>query len=310
MENRAHALAAGLFVIFLCLAVVVAVWWFGGTRAATRDIVLVTDRNVTGLNPLAQVRFRGIRAGKVIDIALDPQDVRNILVRIRVDAALPLTRSTTAQLNFQGLTGLAYVQLEDNGKNRELLPIDDETPPRIPIKQTLLDSLGDRANDIFGHVGELSANLNRLLDERNLRNLNRTLENVATASEGLKEMPQLVASLKAVLSEENIQSLHNILAHLERTAGETAPLTADMRALVGSMQNVSKRLEEVTVQVGGEFSATTLPRFNTLVSDLQSNSRQLKRILDGLETSPQSMIFGRSPARPGPGEAGFANPSK
>ena len=310
MENRAHAFAAGLFVIVLGLAVAMAVWWFGGTRTVTRDLVLVTQRNVNGLNPLAQVRFRGISAGKVISIGLDPQDARNIHVLIRVDAALPLTKSTTAQLNSQGITGLAYVQLEDSGKSREMLPVDDEAPPRIPLQQTLFESLSDRANDIFAQVGLLATNMNRTLDERNLRNLNRTLENIATASEGLKEMPKLVESIKLVLSVENMQRLQNILVHLERTAGETAPLTVEMRALVVSMHGLSKRFDDMSGQIGGELSDTTLPRLNALVSDFQGNSRQLKRILDGLEVAPQSLIFGRSPASSGPGESGFVYPGK
>ena len=86
-----------------------------------------------------------------------------------------------------------------------------------------------------------------------------------------------------------------------------------MRVLVGSMNDLSKRLDGMAGQIGGEVTDTTLPRFNTLVGDLQSNSRQLKRILDGFEVAPQSLIFGRTPARPGPGEAGFVdfvNPGK
>lgn len=84
MENRAHALAAGIFVLLLGLCVALAAWWFAGKRESSREILLVTQRNVTGLNPQSQVRFRGIRAGKVVDIALDPQDRRSILVRISV----------------------------------------------------------------------------------------------------------------------------------------------------------------------------------------------------------------------------------
>ncbi len=308
MENRAHALAAGLFVILLGLAVALVVWWMGGTRTETRDLILVTQRNVNGLNPLAQVRYRGISAGKVISLTLDPQDARNILVLVRVDAALPLTMGTTAQLNTQGITGLAYVQLEDNGKSGEMLPVNDETPPRIPLQQTLMESLGDRASDIVGQVGILATNLNRVLDERNLRQLNRTLENVATASEGLREMPRLIESAKLALSAENMQRLQSILSHLERTAGETAPLTVETRALVGSMHGLGKRLDEMSGQIGGTLSDTTLPQFNALVGDLQRNSRQMQRILDGLEVAPQSLIFGSPPPRPGPGENGFVHP--
>ncbi|MBP9217673.1 MAG: MCE family protein [Sterolibacterium sp.] len=306
MENRAHALAAGLFVVVLSLAVGLAFWWFGGKHVTPRDVVLVTQRNVNGLNPLAQVRYRGISAGKVIRIALDPKDARNIEILVRIDASLPLTRGTTAQLNSQGITGLAYVQLEDNGQSAELLPVDDENPPRIIMQQTLFESMGDRANDILVQVGTLVGTLNRVLDQRNLTHLDRTLANVAVASEGLREVPQVVGSVKQVLSPENLQRIRSILQHLEKTAGESAPLTTEMRSLVGSMQSLSRRLEDMTGRVGQDLTVGTLPQFDRLVVDLQTNSRQMKRILDSLEKSPQSLIFGPPAATPGPGEAGFS----
>ncbi len=310
MENRAHALAAGVFVVILCLAAALTVWWFGGTHSVTRDLVLVTQRNVTGLNPLAQVRYRGITAGKVISIGLNPQDPRTIEVLVRIDASLPLTRGTTAQLNSQGITGLSYVHLDDNGKNTELLPVDDDNPPRVALQQTLMESLGDKASDIAGQIGVLANNLNRVLDDKNLRNLSRTLDNLATASEGMRDVPQLVDSVKAILSRENLQRLQSILVHLEKTAGETAPLTLEMRKLVGSMQTLTIRLDETTVKLGGELTASTLPQIGGLVADLQTSSRQLRRVLEQLEVAPQSLVFGPPAPQGGPGEAGFISPEK
>ena len=42
MENRAHALAAGIFVLILLFAIGLAGWWMTGKREASRDILLVT----------------------------------------------------------------------------------------------------------------------------------------------------------------------------------------------------------------------------------------------------------------------------
>lgn len=310
MENRAHALAAGLFVVFLGLAVAMTVWWFGGTHSVTRDIVLVTQRNVTGLNPLAQVRYRGITAGKVISIGLNPQDPRTIEVLVRIDASLPLTLGTTAQLNSQGITGLSYVHLDDNGKSPELLPVDDEHPPRVVLQQTLMESLGDKASDIAGQIGMLANNLNRVLDDRNQRHLSRTLENLAAASEGMRDVPKLVESAKLMLSRENLQRLQAILAHLEKTAGETAPLTMEMRKLVVSMQTLSTHLDETSGKLGEALTGSTLPQLDGLLVDLQTNSRQLRRVLDQMETSPQSLVYGPPLLPSGPGETGFTSSDK
>lgn len=313
MESRAHALIAGLFVLVLGIGAVWTIWWFGGERQNTREVLLVTQRSIAGLNPQALVRFRGIRAGKVQEIKLDPEDGRNILVRISVDASLPLTRSTTAQLNYLGVTGLAYVQLEDSGASRDKLLAeghDGQALPRIALKPTLFETLGERAGDIVAQVGELSMRLNRLLDEKNSRHLSQTLENLATASDGLKQVPQVMLAVREALNDANLKRLGAILAHLEKTAGQAAPLTAEMRGLVASMQSLSKRLGEAGGAVGDDLTGVTLPRFNQMVEELRQNSRQLSRILANLEDAPQSLIFGRSAPQAGPGEAGFVVPEK
>ncbi len=305
MENRAHALIAGLFVLLFGLAILAAAWWFGGKREASRDIVLVTRNSVTGLNPQAQVRYRGIRAGKVVDIGLDPQDPRSILVRINVAASLPLTRGLTAQLNYQGVTGLAYVQLGDGDASSERLP-DSEPPPRVELRASLFETLGERANVIVGQAGEVAANLKRLTDEHG--HLNHALENLARASDSFKDLPQVMAGVRQALSAENLKRLDSILVSLDRSAGQAAPLAAELRSLVATLTALGRRIDQVVNDAGGELSGNTLPRVNALVRELDGNSRQLTRLLDKFETSPQALLFGTGPVRPGPGEAGFVPP--
>ena len=104
MENRAHAFAAGLFVLLLGLATALAVWYFAGSRERSDTYILETQRNVTGLNLEAQVLYRGIRAGKVVAIAPDPKNPRVILVTISLDANYRLSTAATAELGYQGIT--------------------------------------------------------------------------------------------------------------------------------------------------------------------------------------------------------------
>ena len=104
MENRAHALVAGLFVLLLGMATAAAVWFFAGSRERTDSYVLETRRNVTGLNIEAQVLYHGIRAGKVVAIAPDANDPRVIRVNIAVDTRYRLTTSTTAKQTQRNTT--------------------------------------------------------------------------------------------------------------------------------------------------------------------------------------------------------------
>ncbi len=309
MENRSHALAAGIFTLLLGIAAAIGIWWLGQSRDQMDTYILETRKNVTGLNIQATVRYRGIRAGKVDSIEQDPKDPRVIQVRISLENRFKLTKGASAQLGYQGVTGLAYVQIEDDGSTPELLTGQGDEPPRITLKPTLFDTLGEKAVDIIGQVAAVSGRLAKVLDEKNAQNLSRTLENVATASDGLRELPKVIASLREALSESNLRNLKQILAHLEKTAGEAAPLTAEMRAMVKSMTSLSQRLDQLAGSAGEELTTATLPRANALMRELATNSRQLTRILDSLEENPQMLIFGRNAPNPGPGEAGFAVPA-
>lgn len=300
MENRSHALMAGLFTLLFVLAAVLALWWFSGTRELTHSYLLETRGNVTGLNVEAQVRYRGMRAGKVVRIAQDPLDPALLLVEITIGRHYLLTDQTVARLNYQGVTGLAYVMLEENDKAPPGRPLDAEAtpPPRIRIQPGLFETLGEKAGDIAGQVAELSARLNRLLDERNVQNIGRSLDNLATASEGLKDVPKVMAAIRTALSPENLERLQRLLAHLEQTAGSAAPLTEEARALVTTLTGLARRVD-----------SDTLPRTQTLISEVTAATRRLDRLLDTLNESPQAVIFGAAPARPGPGESGFTPPA-
>lgn len=312
MENRSHALIAGLFTIVLALAAALALWWFSGTRELTHTYLLETRGSVTGLNFEAQVRYRGIRAGKVRGIRPDPADPGLLLVEISLARQYVLTDRTIARLNQQGITGLAYVMLEE-GADGTGTPLATDGSARLAIRPGLLDTLGDQAGDIAAQVAELATRLNRLLDERNADNIALALDNLAVASAGLKELPQLVAALRAALSDANLERLRAILAHLERTTGEAAPLAAEARALVASLGELTQRVDAALAaagSLGARIEGDTLPRAAELMTEVRAATRRLERFLETLDETPQALLFGAPPAQPGPGEPGFVSPRR
>jgi len=122
----------------------------------------------------------------------------------------------------------------------------------------------------------------------------------------MKDLPQVMASLRQMLNDENMKRFGNTLANLEKVSGEAAPLAADLRQLVANLQGVTKKIDALAGEAGGELAQTTLPRLNVLLQELSVNSRQMSRLLDQIEDSPNMLIFGREARRPGPGEAGFS----
>ena len=58
------------------------------------------------------------------------------------------------------------------------------------------------------------------------------------------------------------------------------------------------------------ISGEITPRVKTLLEELARNSRNLDRLLSELNEQPAGLVFGRPSGRPGPGEAGYAEPQK
>lgn len=296
MENRSHALIAGLFTLILGTAVVLALILFGESREETREVIVVTKQNVSGLNPQAQVRYRGIRVGKVIDIRLDPENVSNILIRIEVDQLVPLTQGTTAKLSYQGVTGIAHVLLEDDGGDTRVL---EGKPPRITMQASLLDHLEDALPAVLAQSQKFLANANEVLNDQNRQHLGKTLANLEAAS---NQMNGSLTQLQKLLSDENV-------AGISAAARESGPLMGETRKLVRQLQSVSTRAEGVLGEPAAGGIGSLVPRITDMTTELTTTSRQLNRVLHLLEDSPQSLVFGSPPAQPGPGEPGFIPPA-
>jgi phospholipid/cholesterol/gamma-HCH transport system substrate-binding protein len=304
MENKSHALIAGIFALLLGAAALLALVWLRGSEDNLREYVVVTKQNIGGLNPQAQVRYRGIRVGKVTDIRLDPEDTSNILITISVTDDLPLTRGTVAKLAYQGVTGIAHVLLIDTGKNPEPLVADHGKPPRIAMIPSLLEEIGDSGSATLRQVQEVMASANALLNEENRRRFSATLANLESASGSMKpavdNLNATLTQVRKLLDDRNVQNL-------SKASAEIGPLLADTRLLIGKMQLATDKLDVAIGDASAGGTSALMPRLNELATDISTTSRQLSRVLKLLEDSPQGLVFGVPAASPGPGEAGFSS---
>lgn len=309
MESRAHALAAGLFTLLLGVACVMAVWWFSGNREAVNRYELISTGVITGLNPQAQVRYRGVSAGKVTDIRVDPQDRRNIIVAIEVKGGLPLTQGTKATLGYQGVTGLAFVQLDDRGGDTTPLVGVDGRLPQLALESGALEQIADKTMDALRRFGNLIEKMGAFFDEQNLARFKATLVKLESAASGLDrtfdDTPATLAAVRSAFSPENVSKLSGTLANLERVSGEATPAVDEMRALMSRTTQLMATMDKLAFNASDALLENTLPQLGRLLQELAGTSVQMRRLIDEVESSPQVFLTGRAVRRPGPGEPGF-----
>lgn len=313
MENRAHALAAGLFMVTLGAALVTALWWFAAPDQDFRRLLLLSRGNITGLNLEARVRFRGIDAGKVEALGIDPDDPRNVMVRIALRSDLPVTRGTRASLGYQGVTGLAFIQLEDSGEDLRALDAAGGTLPRITLEPGLLDRAGDTALNAVERISELADRLARLLSEDNVKRLEHAFDRLTSAAGNVDrtfaEAPATLAAIREAVGPDKLGDLPTVLHNFERASREATPAIRDFRQLVERLDRSAQGFEQFTGSAGRGLMGGTLPRLNALLLELTETSRQISSLFREVEAAPQMLLLGRGRQAPGPGEAGFEAPA-
>lgn len=307
MENRAHALAAGLFTLVLGAALAAVALWFSKEDLQLVPYLMTTSSSVTGLKVEAPVRYRGVDVGKVDEIAIDAANSGRVQIRIGVREGTPITKSTYAQLGYQGITGLAYVLLGDDGKSREALPSSKDRIASIRMKPSLMDD----GESLFGSIVEITDKVNELLNEENRAHVRRTLA-------GLEDLTQRAGTVTKKL-EPSLEAMPGLISEAKGMAADARSSLRKADQLLGNANGLALKLDERVdtltraalasmEDVGVAARAVndeTMPRVNVLVDDLSKETHALGRVINTLGEEPQSVVFGTPPAAPGPGEPGF-----
>ncbi len=309
MESRSYALLTGLFTILLGLALAATFVWFRGDTRSYNNYLVVSKFPVNGLNRQAAVRFRGVEIGKVDDISLDSQDSKNILIRVQLDHSVPITHGTFAQIGYQGVTGIAYIVLDDDSSNPA--PLQDPVGglARIEVRGNVLDDLTQSSTALLKQAAELLDRLNRIASDSNQSRIENTLANFEKASAqldpALRALPEITERAKKFLGEDNQQNLRSSLANIEQATSAIAPLLDDSRTVLANMRHLSDKLDKLGTEISSEITDSTLPKVDQLIEQLGQDTQAFHRLMLQIEREPQSLVFGRQRPQPGPGEPGF-----
>jgi phospholipid/cholesterol/gamma-HCH transport system substrate-binding protein len=314
MENKAHALAAGIFVVVITtLLIALAAWLTRDT--GERDIYEISTREtVTGLQSQAAVRYRGVDVGKVASIGFDPKAQGNVLLRLEIDHEAPVTRETFATLSYQGVTGLAFVQLDDSGQPAPRLEPNDESPPRIPLKPNLLSKLAARGEAILEQVEKVTQSAGVIFGEANQKRVTAALDSLGTATADTGRLAQRLDSTVEKRLDPALAGVTTAMRSVQ-TAADDVSKTADdfgktarrLNEKDGPVDRLADGTEALS-HAADSFNSATLPRINRVTEETSRAVRQLRRTARSIDDNPQSLIFGGGPVDPGPGEPGFKAP--
>ncbi|TDN68343.1 MlaD family protein [Paraburkholderia sp. BL10I2N1] len=315
MENKSHAFWAGLFTVLLALAIGIGAFLLNVDRSVREPYDLIARTSVTGLSPDAAVRFRGLGVGRVQSIKFDPDHPGQIVIRIMVDQRAPITHSTFGSLSFQGVTGIAFIQLDDTGKDPTPLPSSAKQVAQLPMRPGLFDQLQLRGDILLHKLEKVADDVDDMLSPEMRAQLQATVASMQHAADGVATLSQQMApvagKLPATLHEldQTLASTNQLITSLNRPDG---PFEMNLNKVGTAAQqsgaaltSIQSTVQELSARVGYD----TLPRVNSLSDDVRSAARSIDRAADTFSTNPRGVLFGATPAAPGPREPGFSWPA-
>ena len=300
MDRDANYVAVGAFVLLVITMAVAFVVWYTDQRDkhTYQRYEIYFNGTVSGLNEGAPVRYLGVNVGQVVRIMLDPDQRKRVQVIADIDSTAPIDSRTQASLSLQGITGLLFVDLEQD-KNA-LTPAPLAQGLRFPIIRSApsdFDVLLSSLPELATHTVELVDHFNQVFSDRNVRALKSTLENARLASEGLPKVIRSAADLLGDLRQTS-QELRGAAADLRLITSRAAPdvdsTLSDARRIARNLADTSERLDRLVAAnepALSQFTRQSLPQFELLIHESRDAARDLRNLSRSLKENPSQIIY-------------------
>lgn len=312
MESRSHAIIAVTFLVLFAAAITGLVIWLERGKPESKIYEIVTTQDVSGLEPQADVKFRGLVVGHVTHVGFDPSDPQKVLIRIGIYPDVPVTHATYTQLHSQLIGGVASIDLETaSGKSQAPLQTSTKHPARLPLRPGLLQSVKQSAKGTLTKVQEVLQRADSMLSDENRHHLTQTIAQLDEATRHLVALEQhLTPTVEALpgLTQDLQQTLAESNKVLKQVSELAAAAHRPLREAPGAMSAVKDMSDAGTV-LARKLTEQTLPELDALTRHLTRTSQSVDELVRLLRAQPQSVLFGAPAPPPGPGEPGFEAPS-
>jgi phospholipid/cholesterol/gamma-HCH transport system substrate-binding protein len=292
-------LIVGLFVAISIAVFVGFVLWLTGRSGAEEmnRYSMLFQRDVSGLSVGGPVSFMGVNIGSVTGMQLVRREDMTVRVDIEVLASTPVDSGTFASLAFQGITGVAVINLSsDPGSHPALELTEGVKYPVIPVRDVGFSALLSRAPEIMDGLDELLSQANLLLGEQNRAAITSTLESLQAVLSSLAESKETIARLPDELSQ--------VLAGAQATIGQLQDVIKGIEPnLLSTMENVNRaseklasltsRLDKVVAENEAEihrFVEEGLGEVPALLYNANQALRELEKLIQELADNPSQLI--------------------
>ncbi len=319
MDTKKEQVFVGVFVLVAAALLLVTV--LGLTTGFGRHGIehRTYFKFAGGLQPGAAVRYGGMKAGRVVEVRVAPQDSTRIQITFRVHHDTPVKTDSVAEITSLGALGDNYLELSTGSKNAPLAEpgsvikgkeafgfsdLSDMAGDLAPVVQDVLRKLDARLDELQVTV----ARANDLLSDRNRNNVSSTLANL----NGMlaEDRPKVTATLDSLQSstakvgplldslKKTLANTDTALAHVDSTILENRQ---DLRQSVVELRQVLVSANTLVDQLNGLVDYNT-DNIDETLENMRATTENVRQLTEGLKQRPSSLIRGINVKERRPGE--------
>jgi phospholipid/cholesterol/gamma-HCH transport system substrate-binding protein len=305
MENRVSYILIGLFVFVLGFSTVGAILWLGkyAQNENYNYYKVVTKQSVSGLNPKAPVKLRGVSVGEVKDIYINQDNSEEVIALIKVKENTPIKEDTHALINLQGITGLSYIELEGGEHKSKLL----KNNGIIKTKDSIIERVDKTLTSIGHKTTRMLDKTDEVMSQTNLENFEKILANLVKVTDSMNKTLEMLQSKESKLDDVLIKGKEFEIAVI-KAADEVKKMAKNIgvtsHATLISMQEASATTSRVMGALDdklkeGKLDIDVIVRENLLpfqndLNDLRTLIVESKELVSELRDSPSDILFKES----------------
>ncbi len=288
-DNRLNYVIVGGFVLAALVGLVAAVAALSGRTGAT-ETYFTHFGNVIGLKVGTQVLYEGYPVGEIDAIELGQgEDGRpRYRLTLSVLSEVGLDAESEVLPTAPGFLSAVVLDIQSGRSGRLLEPG---------------GTLASRPSaDVVGALSDVAGQVNVVMEESLRPMLEELSQSLPAAAENLE---RITARASALLGEENVTRVSNILRNLEDTSGDAAALVADLRQTRLAIDRVLGRVDDLVAGNEASIDQAVLDlqytldsvarRIDAVTHNLEGTTRNFNEFSRQIRANPGLLIGGREP---------------
>ncbi|GAB4417661.1 MAG: MlaD family protein [Thermodesulfovibrionales bacterium] len=295
MAYLKEEIKAGIIIITSLVVLSGFIVLIGGTQYFEKlDRYYVRVMNAAGLEVGAQVKLGGVRVGRVLSIRAPSLPGEPVTIEIGIKKGTAIYKGTKALITQVGFVGDLYLLLSVERTTRERFNVGDTIPSEEQVQFTRLMA---RLDEISKSVDSLIRDINRIFSQKNIREIEKVIENTNKAVvSGSSNLDKVASALKSTTDKLELV-LNEIEGIVKDNKGEISVLIKKAREDMDKAGEMIKAFKDTAMAVNKTSKsvdkAVVLQSQNldNLLNMMTKTTEDMQDLIQELKAKPWGVIY-------------------